>query len=146
LYLSPLLPLLRPLPPPLPRRSRTRSFVIFFVLKLIHYCFFCSEAAPAPAAAPVKAPEAAPAPAAAATPSTPAPAAVPAAQGQNFLDEASMMVSGPEANEMINNLCEMGFPRDQVILALRASYFNPHRAVEYLFSVPFLIILIRSFS
>jgi len=109
-------------------------------------------AAPAAAPAAEKKPEAAATPANSASPvaskpvETPAatpgtavasPAPAPAgasAQGADFLGEASMMVSAEEANQMVSNLCEMGFPRDQVILALRASFFNPHRAVEYLFS------------
>ena len=67
---------------------------------------------PAPAAAPTEAPPEAPAP----------------ALGASFL-------SGEALQTTIRNMEEMGFPRDQVLRALRASYNNPDRAVEYLFNV-----------
>lgn len=72
----------------------------------------------------------------AAVPTTPAPAAaVAAAPAPDNEFGSGLLISKEEATEMVANLCEMGFPRDQVILALKASFFNPHRAVEYLFSV-----------
>jgi len=77
---------------------------------------------PAAAAAPVAA--AAPpavAPAAAAEPA-PAPAAA-AAPPAEF---------APEHAAAIQSLCDMGFPREMVVAAMRAAFMNADRAVEYL--------------
>ena len=43
--------------------------------------------------------------------------------------------SGSEFEEMINRIAEMGFDREQIVLALQASYNNPNRAIEYLMNV-----------
>lgn len=45
------------------------------------------------------------------------------------------IVTGPALQAAIDGMVEMGFERDQVIRALRASFNNPDRAVEYLMSV-----------
>ncbi|CAO3624473.1 unnamed protein product [Mucor fragilis] len=86
------------------------------------------EAAPvaaAPAAAPVAA-------APAATPEAPATTTeTPSAQPENT--DASL-VTGSQLDSVIQNLMEMGFEREQCVRALRASFNNPDRAVEYLFN------------
>jgi len=54
----------------------------------------------------------------------------------NLQSAESQFVQGSEqVNAMISQISGMGFPEDQVLLALRASFFNPDRAVEYLLQV-----------
>ncbi|KAF9935686.1 hypothetical protein BGZ67_003181 [Mortierella alpina] len=42
------------------------------------------------------------------------------------------LLTGSRLETAIQNMMEMGFPRDQCLLAMRASFNNPDRAVEYL--------------
>lgn len=92
---------------------------------------------PAPAAAQTPAAPAAPAPATTNTtsnaPSTPspAPAAAPSAESANFNDPSALTL-GAQREEAIANMEGMGFPRAEIDRAMRAAFFNPDRAVEYL--------------
>ncbi|KAA1473979.1 UV excision repair protein Rad23 [Dentipellis sp. KUC8613] len=87
--------------------------------------------------APVAEPAAAPAPAsttpapASSTPAPP-PAAAAAATPASPFGDMSSFLTGDALQSTITNMVEMGFPREQVLRALRASYNNPDRAVEYL--------------
>jgi UV excision repair protein RAD23 len=91
-------------------------------------------AAPAPPAA---------APATASVTSTPAPATAPASstpaaaepQPERAFGDTSSFLSGTALQSSIDNMVEMGFPREQVMAAMRASFNNPDRAVEYLMTV-----------
>jgi hypothetical protein len=45
------------------------------------------------------------------------------------------LVTGTHFETAIQNMMEMGFPREQCMNAMRASFNNPDRAVEYLMTV-----------
>lgn len=81
-----------------------------------------TAATPAPSTA-----AAAPAPAAAAT-------ATPASSGDPYASAASNLATGDSLKQSIDGIVDMGFPRDEVVRAMRAAYNNPERAVEYLMS------------
>ncbi|KAI4208034.1 MAG: hypothetical protein LQ346_000198 [Caloplaca aetnensis] len=85
------------------------------------------------------APPAAPAHASSITtnpPSTPSPApggsSAPAATEAANFNDPSALALGSQRDAAIQNMESMGFPRAEIDRAMRAAYFNPDRAVEYL--------------
>ncbi|KAL2123014.1 hypothetical protein VTJ04DRAFT_3469 [Mycothermus thermophilus] len=99
-----------------------------------------AAAAPAqPPATPAPAQTATPAPPAAPAQTTSAPAAAPATPtptrttgSESLITDPSALVVGEQRAEIIANMEAMGFPRAECEAALRAAFYNPERAVEYL--------------
>lgn len=96
---------------------------------------------PAPAVAATPAPPAAPSQSstnAAPVPATPTPvgaAPIPATETPATFNDPSALTIGAQRAEAVANLEGMGFERSQIDIAMRAAFFNPDRAVEYLLNV-----------
>uniref|UniRef100_A0A3P9D9N7 UV excision repair protein RAD23 n=1 Tax=Maylandia zebra TaxID=106582 RepID=A0A3P9D9N7_9CICH len=84
--------------------------------------------APAPAAVPIPSGEAKEESSAVAT-EPQQPASIPCLF-QTFT--CALSVTGAEYEAMLTEIMSMGYERERVVAALRASFNNPHRAVEYL--------------
>ncbi|KAE8164988.1 hypothetical protein BDV40DRAFT_286470 [Aspergillus tamarii] len=100
-----------------------------------------SQAPSTPSRAAASTPAAPPAPAPVPAPSTnssaPAPPATPSPPGATQPSDAafndpSALLSGSQGEAVISRMESMGFPRDDINRAMRAAFFNPNRAIEYL--------------
>lgn len=71
-------------------------------------------------------------------PSTPSPAGAAASSATETPtrhNDPSALTVGAERAEAIANLESMGFPRSEIDIAMRAAFYNPERAAEYLMDV-----------
>ncbi|KAI4771575.1 UV excision repair protein Rad23 [Aureobasidium sp. EXF-3400] len=87
-----------------------------------------APAVPAATPAAPQAPTSSSTSASAPVPATPSPAAN---EGSRFNDPSALTL-GDERAAAISNMEAMGFPRADIDRAMRAAFFNPDRAVEYL--------------
>lgn len=74
-----------------------------------------------------------PAPTATTTPPpAPTPPAQPSQATQPAASEGSGIMRGEELEKTLQEMQSMGFPRDECMRALRAAFYDPNRAVDYL--------------
>jgi len=57
------------------------------------------------------------------------------------------VVLGDKFNQTVDEICKMGFPKEEAIKALKAAFNNPDRAIDYLINVflNFLSVLLNIF-
>jgi UV excision repair protein RAD23 len=67
------------------------------------------------------------------TTTAPTPAAAPAAEGAGFGDPSAFLI-GNRSENAVREMEAMGFARPEIDRALRAAFYNPERAIEYLLS------------
>ena len=72
-------------------------------------------------------------------PETPSPAgtsaAAPEAAAAPSFNDPSALAMGAQRDAAIQNMLEMGYERENIDRAMRAAFYNPDRAVEYLLTV-----------
>jgi len=68
-------------------------------------------------------------------PATPSPAPAQQASGGPQFNDPSALTMGGEREAAVANMESMGFQRTDIDRAMRAAFFNPDRAVEYLLTV-----------
>ena len=71
-----------------------------------------------------------------------APAVAPTHATGSLSEAEGLLVTGETYEQTVLEIMSMGFERDQVVRALRASFNNPDRAVDYLFNVSSQILLV----
>lgn len=69
------------------------------------------------------------------TESTATPPTVGSHSAGSLSEAEGLLVTGETYEQTVLEIMSMGFERDQVVRALRASFNNPDRAVDYLFNV-----------
>ena len=110
-----------------------KDFIVVMVTKKKVQTASPMPATPTPTSA-SKSPAKSPAVAPASTTSTVVPN-VPTPTPATTTNDENTLATGSALQTAVSNLCDMGFPRDQVMLAMRAAFNNPDRAAEYLMTV-----------
>ncbi|KAF2262896.1 UV excision repair protein Rad23 [Lojkania enalia] len=117
-----------------------KGFIVCMVSKPKASAASSSKAAPStPAPAATQTPTAPAAPVQSSTstqniPATPSPAPAQQSSDPVQFNDPSVLTMGSQRETAIANIEGMGFPRAEIERAMRAAYFNPDRAIEYLLS------------